>query len=164
MTTSRKPAPKGWSTVNTAANFLGMTTQGLRSTYLPLLRPEDIRRNVNPMIFRTAALIEAIIERRVSERTPKIVPDDPDISGPNSPALERLRTINGNLAELNQREREGELINRVKCRDILSRWGVVIRKMGDRVSKRFGAEANQIVNEAIDECDSVVRGLGNADA
>jgi hypothetical protein len=35
--------------------------------------------------------------------------------------------------------------------------------MGDRLSKRFGIEANQMVSEAIDECESVVKGMASVD-
>ena len=89
--------------------------------------------------------------------------DDPLLAEGDSPALERYRLAKAKHAELDLEQRRGELIDLAKCRDLFGRWGSVIRKMGDRVSKRFGVEANQMVAEAIDECDSIVRGLGNAD-
>ena len=91
------------------------------------------------------------------------MPDDPLLADGDSPGLERYRLAKAKHAELDFEERQGTLIDKEKCRDILARWGVVIRKMGDRVSKRFGIEANRIVSEAIDECQSVVEGLANAD-
>ena len=89
--------------------------------------------------------------------------DDPLLADGDSPALERYRLAKAKHAELDLEQRRAELIDLAKCRDLFGRWGSVIRKMGDRVSKRFGSEANQMVAEAIDECDSIVRGLGNAD-
>lgn len=139
-----------------------MTPQSIRTTYLPQLRPEDVRRNASPLIFRVAAIIELIVDRKVSEQT-KVTPDDPLLDDGDSPALERYRLAKAKHAELDYAEREKQLIDKEKCRDVLSQWGNVIRKMGDRVSRRFGVEANQIVSEAIDECESVVKGLANAD-
>ena len=94
---------------------------------------------------------------------PEASSDDPLLAEGDSPALERYRLAKAKHAELDLEQRRGELIDLAKCRDLFGRWGSVIRKMGERVSKRFGVEANQMVAEAIDECDSIVRGLGNAD-
>jgi len=90
-------------------------------------------------------------------------PDDPLLAGGDSPALERYRLAKAKHAELDLEQRKGELIDKEKCRDVLARWGNVIRKMGDRLSKRFGIEANQMVSEAIDECESVVKGMASVD-
>jgi phage terminase Nu1 subunit (DNA packaging protein) len=89
--------------------------------------------------------------------------DDPLLAEGDSPALERYRLAKAKHAELDLEHRRGELIDRDKCRDVLSRWGTVIRKMGDRLSKRFGLEANQMVGEAIDECQSIVKRLEDGD-
>jgi phage terminase Nu1 subunit (DNA packaging protein) len=93
----------------------------------------------------------------------KIQSDDPLLADGDSPALERYRLAKAKHAELDLEQRKGELIDKEKCRDVLARWGSTIRKMGDRVSKRFGIEANQMVSEAIDECESIIKGLANAD-
>jgi phage terminase Nu1 subunit (DNA packaging protein) len=94
---------------------------------------------------------------------PAVQSDDPLLADGDSPALERYRLAKAKHAELDLEQRKGELIDKEKCRDVLARWGSTIRKMGDRISKRFGIEANQMVSEAIDECESIVRALANAD-
>lgn len=87
----------------------------------------------------------------------KPVTDDPllDADG-DSPALERYRLAKAKHAELDLEHRRGELINREKCREILSRWAVVIRRMGENLTKRHGNEAAETVNEALEECRSIV--------
>ena len=99
--------------------------------------------------------------KRFERATPSL--DDPLLAEGDSPALERYRLAKAKHAELDLEHRRGELIDRDKCRDVLSRWGTVIRKMGDRLSKRFGLEANQMVGEAIDECQSIVKRLEDGD-
>jgi phage terminase Nu1 subunit (DNA packaging protein) len=87
----------------------------------------------------------------------KIATDDPLLAEGDSPALERYRLAKAKHAELDLEHRKGELIDVNKCRDILGQWASVIRKMGDRVSKRFGIEANLMVTDAIDACEDIVR-------
>lgn len=90
--------------------------------------------------------------------------EDPLLADGDSPALERYRLAKAKHAELDLEQRKGDLIDKEKCRDVLGRWGAIIRKMGDRVSKRFGTEANQMIRESLDECESIVRGLQDADS
>jgi phage terminase Nu1 subunit (DNA packaging protein) len=87
---------------------------------------------------------------------PVIASEDPLLAEGDSPDLERYRLAKAKLAELDLEVRRGQLIEVGKCRDILSQWSSVIRKMGDRVSKRFGLEANLMVNDAIDACQDLV--------
>lgn len=159
-----KDIPDGFLTASTAARLLGCSVQNIRTNYLPKLAGDNVIQG-RPVRIRFAALIDLIVERRVEERTraPAPTSDDPLLADGDSPALERYRLAKAKHAELDLEQRRGELIDLSKCRDLFGRWGSVIRKMGDRVSKRFGVEANQMVAEAIDECDSIVRGLGNAD-
>ena len=159
-----KAIPEGFLTVPAAAKLLGCSVQNVRSNYLPKLGGDDIITG-RPVRVRFAALVESIVARRVAEairQQPQPAADPLLVEG-DSPGLERYRLAKAKHAELDLEQRRAELIDLAKCRDLFGRWGSVIRKMGDRVSKRFGVEANQMVAEAIDECDSIVRGLGNAD-
>jgi len=87
----------------------------------------------------------------------RLASDDPLLGDGDSPALERYRLAKAKHAELDLEHRKGELIDVSKCRDILAQWAAVIRKTGDRLSRRFGIEANLIVSDAIDACDDIVR-------
>jgi phage terminase Nu1 subunit (DNA packaging protein) len=93
---------------------------------------------------------------------PSQVSDDPLLAEGDSPALERYRLAKAKHAELDLEHRKGELIEVGKCRDILGQWASVIRKMGDRVSKRFGIEANLMVTDAIDACQDIVRAFDDS--
>ena len=77
---------------------------------------------------------------------------DPLLGEGDSPALERYRLAKAKLAELDLETRKGELIERDKARDIFSRWAVLVRRMGERLSKRFGPDAAATVNETLASC------------
>lgn len=83
--------------------------------------------------------------------------DDPLLeSGGDSPGLERYRMAKAALAELELEAKTKSLLSREKARTVLGRWAAVIRRMGERLGKRYGPEAASAVNDALGECDHVV--------
>jgi phage terminase Nu1 subunit (DNA packaging protein) len=86
----------------------------------------------------------------------QIADTDPLLEDGDSPALERYRLAKAKLAELDLETRKGQLIERDKARDIFSRWAVLVRRMGERLSKRFGPDAAATVNETLDSCRAAV--------
>lgn len=81
--------------------------------------------------------------------------DDPLLAG-DSPALERYRLAKAKHAELDLEARKHELIERDKCRDILARWAIIIRRMGERLAKRHGKDAARSVNRSLEECERII--------
>lgn len=82
--------------------------------------------------------------------------EDPLLAEGDSPGLERYRMAKAKLAELDLESRKNQLIDREKARDIFGRWATLIRRMGERLSKRWGNEAANMVNETLDECRLIV--------
>lgn len=150
----------GWATVAEIARLTGKTPQGIHSAFLPHLAAEDIRRDPKPMIVRTAAIISILVERQTQKTRQD---SDPLLSDGDSPALERYRLAKAKLAELDLEHRKGDLIDREKCRELMGRWSVIIRRMGERLGKRYGNDATLSVNDSLDECQKVVDGLKNAE-
>lgn len=123
------------------------------------MRDADIRKSANPIVFRVAALIEVMVEKRVADRVvnvPQVPADELLLEDGDSPALERYRLAKAKLAELDLETRKGQLIERDKARDIFSRWAVLVRRMGERLAKRFGPDAAATVNETLDSCRAAV--------
>lgn len=88
---------------------------------------------------------------------PQAIPgDDPLLADGDSPALERYRLAKAKHAELDLEHRRSQLIDREKCRIVLSRWAVVIRRMGEKLARRHGNDAAETVNQALEECQSIV--------
>ena len=84
--------------------------------------------------------------------------DDPLLDG-DSPALERYRLAKAKHAELDLDLRRGELIEVSRWRDMMIRWSVGIRRMGERLSKRYGNDAAITVNETLEECSSIAEAV-----
>lgn len=97
-------------------------------------------------------------------KIPTIASEDPLLSDGDSPALERYRLAKAKHAELDLEHRKGELIEVDKAKDILGRWASLIRRMGEKLSKRYGNEAAIEINDTLGECRSAVAEIMNADA
>lgn len=78
--------------------------------------------------------------------------DDPLMQGSGSPALERYREERAALARLDRLAREGKLIPRDETREALGRVASILRGAGDSLQRQFGAEAAEILYEALDDC------------
>lgn len=87
---------------------------------------------------------------------------DPLLAEGDSPGLERYRMAKAQHAELDLQARKGELIDVDKCRDTISRWAIVIRRMSERLQKRYGAGVSSEIETTLKECDGIMReSLGN---
>lgn len=127
-----------------AAWIVGMTPRGLRDTDCP--RNQDGSYNARD-------LVAWIVQRQLP------VSADPLLAEGDSAALERYRMAKAKLAELDLEVRKGELIEVGRCRDMLARWAVVIRRMGERLSKRYGNDAALTVNESLSECRTIAESI-----
>ena len=78
-------------------------------------------------------------------------------SGGDSAGLERYRLAKAALAELELAERKRVLLPVDKVREALLRWATLVRRMGERLGKRFGHEAAAVVGETLDECEATLR-------
>jgi len=78
--------------------------------------------------------------------------DDPLLQGGSSPALERYREERAKLARLDRLERERQLLPRDEVRESWGRMAAILRSAGDTLQRQFGAEAVEILNEALDDC------------
>ena len=84
--------------------------------------------------------------------------------GSDSPALEQYRIWKARHAELDYKERCGDLVERGKSRDVLARWAVLIRRMGERLGKRYGPECAAAVNDTLIECVEIIDSFGDSDS
>jgi hypothetical protein len=79
--------------------------------------------------------------------------DDPLLLGGSSPALERYREERAKLARLDRLDRERQLLPRDEVRESWGRMAAILRSAGDTLQRQFGAEAVEILNEALDDCE-----------
>ncbi len=82
--------------------------------------------------------------------------DDPLMRGEGSPALERYREERAAIARLDRLERERMLIPRDDVRTSLGRIAALIREAGETLQRQFGAEAAEILLEAMDDAEQEI--------
>ena len=80
---------------------------------------------------------------------------DAEQSG-ESVGLERYRLAKAELAELELRQRKGDLIVRAECRVILRKWGDIIKRCRNRLFKNHGLEARRILDKAVENCQRLL--------
>lgn len=78
-------------------------------------------------------------------------------SGPLSPALERYREERAKLARLDRLARESKLIPRDQVRDLLLKVASIIRQLGETLRRQYGPECQALLNDALDQAESLVR-------
>lgn len=89
--------------------------------------------------------------------------DDPD-EDDDSPALERLRSARASIAELELREREGELLRQEHVHTAYAMLGETVRRGMEQV-QRDHPEAAEILNENLDDLEREYRDrFGDPDA
>lgn len=76
--------------------------------------------------------------------------EDP-MSGELSPALERWREEKYRLARLDRQERESTYLHVDTVHAGLSLMSGILRKLGESMQRHHGAEAHQLVDEAVDD-------------
>lgn len=85
--------------------------------------------------------------------------EDPLLSGPVSPALERFREARASIAELDFLKRTGDVIDREQIHEVFSRIAMVLRGAGEKLERDFGGDARGIFDAALDEAERVADGV-----
>lgn len=95
----------------------------------------------------------------------RLARDDDLLRGGSSPALERYRRERAELARLDRLERQRRLLPRDEVRQALGRIAAILRGAGDALQRKFGADAVEILYEALDDARrEVERSMGEEPA
>lgn len=81
------------------------------------------------------------------------------IGGESTPALEKLREESFRLKRLDRLERQKELLPRAALHDGLTRIASRLRRAGETLQKRYDPEAQDILNEALDDVEREIATL-----
>jgi len=57
------------------------------------------------------------------------------------------------LAELDLAQRAGELVTAASIHELLTRFASILRRKGEALQRRFGPDAQRIMDEGLDDCD-----------
>jgi phage terminase Nu1 subunit (DNA packaging protein) len=92
-----------------------------------------------------------------------LAPDDDDdeggVGGPGSPNLERLRLAKAKIAETDLQERLGELVHKNSIQTFLGRMASTWRSIGERLQRKFGSEAVEIVEGGLSGAENDIETL-----
>lgn len=89
--------------------------------------------------------------------------DDMLAGGGNSPALERYRLARAQLAEQNLAERNNEIVRVSVVESMVMSVASRVRAAGDRLGRKFGAEAQDVLLRALEDLEEEMASDGGAD-
>lgn len=85
--------------------------------------------------------------------------EDPILSGPSTPWLEKLREEKAKLARLQRLEYEGKLVSRDRLHEGLGRVMSIIREGIETLQRQFGAEAHALMDDALTDAERGIADL-----
>jgi hypothetical protein len=85
----------------------------------------------------------------LAEQAARKIEDEEEFAGPDSPALERLRQLKGDLAELQLQERRRELLPRFEVHQMLGALAARLRDAMEKIDRRGGAEFTDCILQAL---------------
>ncbi len=140
------------------AALFGISLQHCRTEWKIWLPPKP------PGGWPIADLIAAVREHDAKRYERQQDEGDPLLSSGSSPALEKYREAKAKLAELDLQYREGKTIDRSEAHEVITEAARLIRGAGEDLQRRFGADAQDILDQAINEVDRLVEErFGNPD-
>ena len=81
---------------------------------------------------------------------------DPMLDGPNSPALEEYRREKAIITRIQREALQRKTVTVDEMRGNLTLLSTILRNAGETLGRQYGAEAQEIVDEALDDFDGQV--------
>jgi len=143
-----------WFTAAQVAAFLGVSQEYFRRDLRPFLPAEHIhevkRGKAKRVWFYGPGVVQLRVQKAVDDAL-RATDGDPLLAGGSTPALERYRLARAKIEELKLERELGRWIERSVIHQGLAGIAAKIRAAGERLQKRFGPEAQNIIDEALDE-------------
>jgi hypothetical protein len=150
-----KDKEENWVTPQALAAVFGVSYQQIHRC-LKYLPSEAVRRSAEGRKTRVwvqgPAFVDFWVERAFRQRrAPSGDNGDPDIEATAglSPALERYREARADHAELDLQERQRDLLPRERVHKVFLQIGRRLRDAGEQLQREHGAEAHEVLVEAI---------------
>jgi hypothetical protein len=142
-----------WFRVSQLLPVFAVSQQAFRQSILVRIAKTDRKTGRGGERIYGPAAIEAWSRREWARRCDEAAENDPYLAdaGAPSPALEEYRRARAGLARLELAERQRALCNRVVVHETFTRMAAVLRRTGDMLQRRFGAEALDIFSNGLQE-------------
>lgn len=150
-TTMPGNAAEIWLTRKQAAWLADLSARQFDDAVRPLLPASAIRSKKNDLSFNAQAVTAAMVRYRVEQVSRDN--NDPMLGAgqADSEWLEAFRKEQTLIKRLERLEKEGQLADLAKLDNEINRFGTRVRRAGELLQRRFGNEASDILNKAIDE-------------
>ena len=146
-----------WVAMTEAASLVGCTRGWLREKLMKGDFPAKHRRKVglsNQVNF--AELFAWWMEDVRASTAIEQDPDLADVGGSDSPNLERLRKLKGDLAEHDLELKRNNVVPREKWRALLMTFAGYVRNTGDILRRRYGNDAGAVIDSAVDQIEAAI--------
>lgn len=133
----------------------------------PRLARDAVRGAGKALRFHLPQVVAALVAYRLEQAAPAAAGGeaDPMLAGGDSPNLERYRGAKADREEMARDRDRGTHANLRDLHTTLMRFGSLVRRGGEVLQRRFGVEAADVFNEAIDEAErECVAAIGAAAA
>src|SRR5688572_28730538 len=158
---SVKPG-KGWVTKKALADFLDVTPRCFDQNYRRYLDAESQKLVGNTLWFKARAFLDRWKETGGrGNHGPAAIPGeaDPNLVGPVTDALEFYRKQKGLQEEIKLKEMQGAFVALNDLEPQLLALCGAVRRANEAVIRKYGNDAGQMLNEALDELENGVDGI-----
>lgn len=138
---------------------MGFTANYFNRDIRPQLDAEDVCRINGVAHYRGRAVHDAMLAKALDKRPQAgaAAGDDPDLFTGDSPALERLRTANASIKELELARLREQLLPRQDVHTLLGHVASAYRRAGEQLQRRYGRDALDVVDEALADAERIAR-------
>lgn len=164
MNESRAKPGAGWFPKAVIAAMLGVKVQTVDKIYRPLLPDTALLKHKGKVYFNAPALIKAIVAAEQAKAAKPDLTDEALLSGEgDSEWLEALRKESALLKRMDRQEREATHVNLADMHNALMRFANTLRKAGEVLQRRWGNDASDLYNEALDSAVAQIVPDGSPD-
>lgn len=142
--------PLQWLDSTSMASVLGISLSNFERHIRPYVEAEHVRKTGRKLLFHAPSVISMREKKRVRKAGAK--PAQGDLTW-----LERFRRERTLLSQLEREAREGNLLRREEVHEHLGHLAQILRNAGEVLKRQFGPEAQDVLNEALDEFERRIK-------
>lgn len=156
---------KIWLSIRDGMEVTNRSKSGYESVIVPLIADADRRVEGAKVYHRGSAVVARHVElectKAVRASTTKAANPayvDPELIGPDTPAMEKLRNEKYLLARMERMEREKSLVPAEHVQKFVRDLGEILKRGSERISRDYGNGALAVFKEMMDDLKRAMRG------
>lgn len=149
-----------WLTQSQCADLCGISQRHFRDVVARRLPPQSSHKSGQHAEHDAIEVVRVFLDYRASQ----LKEDDSAMVGPPTPWLEEYRKNRSRREKVAADLAERLAIQRHELEPALGQASGIIRAAIERLAKRYGNSAADVMNEAVNECDSIWDRVANQSA